>query len=301
MTNQPTTLKDYAIRMRTLVEGQMQYAADLRELAKEMRETGFQAAVLKAWVKAIISFDDGDEKPLEALKARTAEVALYGDILGFAVEGFGETNRIVVKESPQGDGDGGVEGHAGFCAERMSGGRGQSSFPDQSGEDSGIGILTADSRAGIEPGLSPTIPETNETTKSPEGDRDGGVEGHAVLSQSGDARLAYKSPAAGVEPGPSPTPEKAAPAFVGSPVSSGPHPASEDDPHGNTGWAGAAPLTTDLPGTVATSPGADSDGMALQDGPVPLPEPTLDGEGAGEVDPFHIPDFLRRYPVATQV
>ena len=98
MTNEPT-LKDYARRMRTLVEGQAQYADDLRELAKEMRETGFQAAVLKAWVKAMISYESGDEGPIDRIKARTADVALYGGILGFAVEGFGEPNRIVVNHS----------------------------------------------------------------------------------------------------------------------------------------------------------------------------------------------------------
>ena len=109
MTNEPT-LKDYARRMRPLLEGQMQFAADLRELAKEMRETGFQAVVLKAWVKAAISYEDGDEGPLDRLKARIDDAALYGAVLGFC---DGETKHNLINESPRGDGDGPETGGSG--------------------------------------------------------------------------------------------------------------------------------------------------------------------------------------------
>lgn len=101
-SNQPT-LNDYARRMRTLVEEDMRIAADLRELAKEMRDRGYQASVLKAVVKALVSQEEGDEKPLLRLKARTAEIAMYADALGEPIDGFGERNRFVVNDLPEHD------------------------------------------------------------------------------------------------------------------------------------------------------------------------------------------------------
>ena len=49
--------------------------------------------------------------------------------------------------------------------------------------------------------------------------------------------------------------------------------------------------------SAAVPPGADSDSVAVSDSPVSLPDPTLDGEGAGGTDPFEIPPFLRRGPL----
>lgn len=99
MSNTPT-LSDYARRMRTLVEEHNRTAADLRELAKEMREGGLQAVVLKAWVTAIVKADEGDNKPLRRLQAKTQDAAIYAEALGFPVDGFGETKRFVVNELP---------------------------------------------------------------------------------------------------------------------------------------------------------------------------------------------------------
>lgn len=99
MSNNSPTLSDYARRMRFLVEEDVRIAADLRELAKEMRDDGLSAASLKALVKAIVLFDDGNEKPLERLKTKIQDMAIYADALGIAIDGFGETNRSDVDES----------------------------------------------------------------------------------------------------------------------------------------------------------------------------------------------------------
>lgn len=99
MTDNAPNLADYARRMKSLVEEDVRVAADLRELAKEMRETGFQAAPLKALVKALVLAEEGNEKPLERLKARVQDVAIYASALGIEIEGFGERNRFVVNNS----------------------------------------------------------------------------------------------------------------------------------------------------------------------------------------------------------
>lgn len=95
-----------------------------------------------------------------------------------------------------------------------------------------------------------------------------------------------------IKPGPSPTNQKAAPKNITPPyeVLAGP---LEGAAHGNTAGLGAASLPVARE-AAAVPPGADSDGMAVSDSPVPLPDPTLDGEGAGGTDPFEIPHFLRR-------
>lgn len=98
-TNAPT-LTNYARRMRVLVEEHERTAADLRELAKEMRDSGLQAVILKAWVKALIKNDAGDDKPLKRLQDRTSDAAIYADALGVPVDGFGEPKRSVVNEMP---------------------------------------------------------------------------------------------------------------------------------------------------------------------------------------------------------
>jgi uncharacterized protein (UPF0335 family) len=97
------SLTDYARRMRNLVEEDRRIAADLRELAKEMRGVGYQAVVLKSIVVALVAAEEGDEKPLEKLKARTQEVAMYADALGTPIDGFGEgeRNRFGVNESDE--------------------------------------------------------------------------------------------------------------------------------------------------------------------------------------------------------
>jgi uncharacterized protein (UPF0335 family) len=88
------TLADYARRMRALVEEDVRIAADLRELAKEIRGDGYSAATLKALVKAMVLDDDGDPGPLDRLKTKIQDAAIYADALGIAIEGFGETNRF---------------------------------------------------------------------------------------------------------------------------------------------------------------------------------------------------------------
>ena len=93
----------YAARMRRLVEQDLEIAADLRELAKEMRDIGLQAAVLKAWVKAQIKADGGDDGSLVRLKERTQYAALYAEALGIPIEGFSERNRLLVNDLPPHD------------------------------------------------------------------------------------------------------------------------------------------------------------------------------------------------------
>lgn len=96
MTSNAPSLSDYARRMRFLVEEDVRIAADLRELAKEMRDDGLSAASLKALVKAMVLADDGDEKPLERLKTKIQDMAIYADALGITIDGFGETIRFDV-------------------------------------------------------------------------------------------------------------------------------------------------------------------------------------------------------------
>jgi len=95
MTSNTPSLSDYARRMRFLVEEDVRIAADLRELAKEMRDDGLSAANLKALVKAIVLADEGNEGPLERLKTKIQDLALYAEALGVPVDGFGETNCFV--------------------------------------------------------------------------------------------------------------------------------------------------------------------------------------------------------------
>ena len=95
-------LSVYADRMGRLVRQDMEIAADLRELAKEMRDVGLQAAVLKAWVKAQVKADDGDDGPLIRLKEKTQFAAIYAEALGIPIDGFG-TNQIHVNELPPHD------------------------------------------------------------------------------------------------------------------------------------------------------------------------------------------------------
>jgi uncharacterized protein (UPF0335 family) len=94
MTDNTPTLADYARRMRALVEEDVRIAADLRELAKEMRNDGYSAATLKALVKAMVLDDDGDPKPLERFKTKIQDAAIYAEALGIGIDGFGETNRF---------------------------------------------------------------------------------------------------------------------------------------------------------------------------------------------------------------
>lgn len=90
-----STVKRFADRMRHLMEQQIETATDLRGLAKEMRDEGLSAANMKALVKALILDEQGDSKPLENLKAKIQDMALYAEALGVPVDGFGETKRFV--------------------------------------------------------------------------------------------------------------------------------------------------------------------------------------------------------------
>ena len=93
-------LADFAARMRPLVEEQRRLARDLRELAKEMRDIGLEGGILKQWLSAIIDAEEeGDERKLNRLKAKTQDAAIYGDMLGYTIEGFGEAKRSVVNNS----------------------------------------------------------------------------------------------------------------------------------------------------------------------------------------------------------
>lgn len=179
MSNQPT-LSDYAHRMRSLVEEDLRIAADLREIAKEMRERGYQAVVLKAVVKAQVAQENGDEKPMERLKARTQEIAIYADALGEPIEGFGETKRFVVNNS---DNDPPHDSETGEIIEHESQAKPEASapVPDPSGEgedpenaiegagqsgsrsSGGDGTAAPNSDTG---GLSPPVTESREASES---------------------------------------------------------------------------------------------------------------------------------------
>ena len=127
--------------------------------------------------------------------------------------------------------------------------------------------------------------------KSPRGDGDGAVKAHQPGYPNQSARISEQQPltaAEGVASLPSPTNQKAAPDPNHSPDT------SDGDPTRKDGCSGAAPIHETAVPSAAVPPGADSDGMAVSDSPVSLPDPTLDGEGAGGTDPFEIPGFLRR-------
>lgn len=96
-------LKRYARRMERLVKSQRELAGDLREIMKDMRADGFEGGVLKQWIAAIIDADGGDDRKLQRLKTKTQEAAIYADVLGYAIPGFGEAKRFVVNQ-PASDG-----------------------------------------------------------------------------------------------------------------------------------------------------------------------------------------------------
>ncbi len=99
MVDNTPSLTDFARRMRHLVEEDVRIAADLRELAKEMRACGHRPVVVKAIVKALVLAEEYDNpKPLEALKERAQDVAVYGAALGIEIEGFGEPKRNGVND-----------------------------------------------------------------------------------------------------------------------------------------------------------------------------------------------------------
>jgi uncharacterized protein (UPF0335 family) len=98
-------IKAFSDRLRVLVEEQMQIAADLRELMKEGRDVGIEGGVMKQWIKALIQHDNGKPKALERLIQKTQDAALYAEVLGLEVPGFGEAKRFVVNQSA---GDGGA-------------------------------------------------------------------------------------------------------------------------------------------------------------------------------------------------
>lgn len=100
MPDNASTLADYARRMRSLVEEDVRIAADLRELAKEMRDLGHRPVVLKAWIKALVLAEDYDKpSALENLKTKTQDAAMYAGALGIDIDGFGGTKHIGVNVS----------------------------------------------------------------------------------------------------------------------------------------------------------------------------------------------------------
>lgn len=110
MSNHAPTLKAFADRLRPMMEEQRSLAADLREIMKEMRDVGLDGGVLKQWLAAIIDADEsGDDRKLKRLMAKTQDAAIYGDMLGHKIDGFGETKRFVVNDPPHDPGTGEIK------------------------------------------------------------------------------------------------------------------------------------------------------------------------------------------------
>lgn len=95
MSNHAHTLASFAERLRPLMEQQRTIASDLRELMTEMRGEGLEGGVLKQWMAAMIDAEDGKEAKLQRLISRTQDAAIYGEVLGYKIDGFGETKRFV--------------------------------------------------------------------------------------------------------------------------------------------------------------------------------------------------------------
>lgn len=102
MSNHTSMLQGFAERAKRIMARQLDDAADMAELMKEMREAALQGSVLKKWIKAELVYErTGKSAALDRLKRDTQEAALYGAVLGYEIEGFGETTKdFVVNELP---------------------------------------------------------------------------------------------------------------------------------------------------------------------------------------------------------
>ena len=79
--NLEPTLQDFESRLRVILEEQIALAADMAELQKEITSAGFSHRALKRVVRAMIAADNGNEKPLAALREDAGDTALYLDRL----------------------------------------------------------------------------------------------------------------------------------------------------------------------------------------------------------------------------
>lgn len=80
MSNEPT-IHDFERRMRAILEEQVARAADMKELQREITSAGFSHRALKRIVRALIAADDGNPKPLAALREDAGDTSLYLDKL----------------------------------------------------------------------------------------------------------------------------------------------------------------------------------------------------------------------------
>lgn len=74
-------LSKFADRLENLESQRMAISADIKALGDEITSAGFPHRVLKKIVKARISANDGNRKPLEALRADAGDLALLLDVL----------------------------------------------------------------------------------------------------------------------------------------------------------------------------------------------------------------------------
>lgn len=80
LSNEPT-LQDYERRLRVIIERQLADADDMKALQTEITSAGFSHRALKRVVKAIVAADNGNEKPLAALREDAGDTSLYLDRL----------------------------------------------------------------------------------------------------------------------------------------------------------------------------------------------------------------------------
>ena len=74
-------LSEFERRMRVIIERQLADAEDMKNLQQEITSAGFSHRALKRVVKAIIASDNGNEKPLKALREDVSDASLYLDRL----------------------------------------------------------------------------------------------------------------------------------------------------------------------------------------------------------------------------
>jgi uncharacterized protein (UPF0335 family) len=80
LPNEPT-LQTFEARLRVILEEQIARSADMSELQKEIASAGFSHRALKRVVRAMIAADNGNEKPLAALREDVSDAAIYLDKL----------------------------------------------------------------------------------------------------------------------------------------------------------------------------------------------------------------------------
>ncbi|MFN9113587.1 MAG: hypothetical protein ACK5XN_26240 [Bacteroidota bacterium] len=88
--NTQAALQEYERRLRVILEEQIARAEDMKALQKEITSAGFSHRALKRVVRAMIQADNGNEKPLAALREDAGDTALYLDRLAPQATGDGE-------------------------------------------------------------------------------------------------------------------------------------------------------------------------------------------------------------------